>query len=121
MPTLIEARCYRFMGHSMSDPVHGHYRTKEEVEEQKLKDPVRRYFSRLLEAGVIDQDGIEEMEPRSGRSWTRRWSSPTTAPSRRPSALYEDVYSEPYGPYTRSQRDNDVPSSRKHPDPTLCL
>ena len=37
MPTLIEARCYRFMGHSMSDPVHGHYRTKEEVEEQKLQ------------------------------------------------------------------------------------
>jgi pyruvate dehydrogenase E1 component alpha subunit len=31
LPTLIEARCYRFMGHSMSDPVHGHYRTKEEV------------------------------------------------------------------------------------------
>ena len=40
-PTLIEARCYRFMGHSMSDPVHGHYRTREEVEEQKPKDPVR--------------------------------------------------------------------------------
>src|SRR5690625_7996623 len=28
MPTLIEARCYRFMGHSMTDPVHGVYRTK---------------------------------------------------------------------------------------------
>ena len=52
LPTLIEARCYRFMGHSMSDPVHGHYRTKEEVEEQKLKDPVRRYFERLKAAGA---------------------------------------------------------------------
>ena len=37
-PTLVEARCYRFMGHSMSDPVHGVYRTKEEVEEEKQKD-----------------------------------------------------------------------------------
>src|SRR5450756_1527192 len=51
-PTLIEARCYRFMGHSMSDPVHGHYRTKEEVEEQKLKDPVRRYFQHLSSQGL---------------------------------------------------------------------
>jgi pyruvate dehydrogenase E1 component alpha subunit len=40
LPTLIEARCYRFMGHSMSDPVHGHYRTKEEVEGQKQQDPI---------------------------------------------------------------------------------
>ena len=51
MPTLIEARCYRFMGHSMSDPVHGHYRTKEEVEEQKLQDPIGRYFERLAAKG----------------------------------------------------------------------
>src|SRR5512137_2320721 len=52
-PTLIEARCYRFMGHSMSDPVHGHYRTKEEVEEQKQQDPIRSYYGHLLGAGVV--------------------------------------------------------------------
>jgi pyruvate dehydrogenase E1 component alpha subunit len=46
-PTLIEARCYRFMGHSMSDPVHGVYRTKEEVEEHKEKDPIRRFIDQL--------------------------------------------------------------------------
>src|SRR5439155_1222373 len=32
-PTLLEVRTYRFMGHSMSDPLHGVYRTKEAVEE----------------------------------------------------------------------------------------
>jgi TPP-dependent pyruvate/acetoin dehydrogenase alpha subunit len=43
LPTFIEARCYRYRGHSMSDPVHGHYRTKDEVERwQKAKDPIRR-------------------------------------------------------------------------------
>ena len=47
VPTLIEARCYRFMGHSMSDPVHGVYRTKEEVEEHKEKDPIRRFIDQL--------------------------------------------------------------------------
>ncbi len=63
MPTLIEARCYRFMGHSMSDPVHGHYRTREEVEEQKTKDPVRTYFERLAAKGLIDASGL----PAAGR------------------------------------------------------
>ncbi len=33
VPTLLEVRTYRFMGHSMSDAVSGHYRTKEELEE----------------------------------------------------------------------------------------
>jgi pyruvate dehydrogenase E1 component alpha subunit len=28
------------MGHSMSDPAHGHYRTKEEVEAQRMRDPL---------------------------------------------------------------------------------
>ncbi len=51
LPTLIEARCYRFMGHSMSDPVHGHYRTKEEVEDQKQQDPIKQYFEHLKAAG----------------------------------------------------------------------
>ena len=37
-PTLVEVRTYRFRGHSMSDP--GKYRTKEELEEHKKRDPL---------------------------------------------------------------------------------
>jgi pyruvate dehydrogenase E1 component alpha subunit len=62
VPTLLEVRTYRFMGHSMSDPIHGHYRTKEEVEQQKLRDPVVTFRQRLEEAGMLDAPAWEAME-----------------------------------------------------------
>ncbi|PYO61425.1 MAG: pyruvate dehydrogenase (acetyl-transferring) E1 component subunit alpha, partial [Gemmatimonadetes bacterium] len=46
-PTLLEVRTYRFMGHSMSDPLHGVYRTKDEVEEQKKRDPISQLALKL--------------------------------------------------------------------------
>jgi pyruvate dehydrogenase E1 component alpha subunit len=60
-PTLLEVRTYRFMGHSMSDPLHGVYRTKDEVEEQKRKDPILQLSQRMQEAGTIDQSGIDAL------------------------------------------------------------
>jgi pyruvate dehydrogenase E1 component alpha subunit len=48
-PTLVEIRTYRFRGHSMSDP--GKYRTSDELEERKKKDPVTKLRIALEEAG----------------------------------------------------------------------
>jgi pyruvate dehydrogenase E1 component alpha subunit len=67
-PTLIEVRTYRFRGHSMSDP--GQYRTKDEVEEWKKRDPVGLARHRLLSEGgateaevaVIDEKVRQEIE-----------------------------------------------------------
>ena len=61
-PTLIEARTYRFMGHSMSDPVHGHYRTKAEVEEQKRHDPIKLFTSTLESLHLVNLEDAEEMD-----------------------------------------------------------
>jgi len=61
-PTLLEVRTYRYMGHSMSDPLHGVYRTKEEVEEQKEQDPITRLAGQLREAGAIDQAGLDAID-----------------------------------------------------------
>jgi pyruvate dehydrogenase E1 component alpha subunit len=58
-PTFIEIETYRFRGHSMSDP--GKYRTSEELEERKKKDPVRIVHDRLREAGA-DDEALEAIE-----------------------------------------------------------
>ena len=102
-PTLIEARCYRFMGHSMSDPVHGHYRTKEEVEGQKLQDPIKRYFDTISGQGVIDQKGLEDLDAEVRKIVDAAVEFADGSPEPSAGALYEDVYAEPYGPYTRSR------------------
>jgi pyruvate dehydrogenase E1 component alpha subunit len=54
-PTLVEARTYRFRGHSMRDPAAAVYRTKEEVEEEKLRDPIVAFRERLRTAGALDE------------------------------------------------------------------
>jgi pyruvate dehydrogenase E1 component alpha subunit len=83
--------------------VHGHYRTKEEVEEQKLKDPIRHYFKRLSEQGILDQKGLEQIDAEMRTIVDAAVEFADASPEPPAGALYEDVYSEPYGPYTRSQ------------------
>ncbi len=58
-PTLVEVVTYRFRGHSMSDP--GLYRTKDEVEEWKRRDPLTRSRARLLELAMAEP-AIDELE-----------------------------------------------------------
>ena len=102
-PTLIESRCYRFMGHSMSDPVHGHYRTREEVEEQKQKDPVRAFYKLVESAGYIDAAGLESIDNEIRRIVDEAVKSADASPEPIADSLYEDVYSVPYGPYRPGQ------------------
>ncbi|HVH69338.1 MAG TPA: pyruvate dehydrogenase (acetyl-transferring) E1 component subunit alpha [Gemmatimonadales bacterium] len=61
-PTLLEVRTYRYMGHSMSDPLHGVYRTKEEVEEQRKRDPILHLSIKLKDDGVLDQAGLDALD-----------------------------------------------------------
>ncbi len=61
-PTLLEVRTYRYMGHSMSDPLHGVYRTKDEVEEQRKRDPITQLAEKLKEDGVLDQSALDALD-----------------------------------------------------------
>lgn len=61
-PTLIEARTYRFRGHSMRDPAGAVYRTKEEVEREKLRDPIALFRERVLKDGVLSEADLRTIE-----------------------------------------------------------
>src|SRR6266508_64720 len=61
-PSLIEARTYRFRGHSMRDPAGAVYRTKEEVEREKLRDPIVLFRDRALKARWLTEDDVREID-----------------------------------------------------------
>jgi pyruvate dehydrogenase E1 component alpha subunit len=61
-PALIEARTYRFRGHSMRDPAGAVYRTKDEVEREKLRDPIVLFRQRVLEAGLLTEADVRTIE-----------------------------------------------------------
>ena len=59
-PILIEAKTYRFRGHSVSDA--GLYRTKEELDQYKALDPIERVKQSAIEAGWLNETGVEAIE-----------------------------------------------------------
>jgi len=61
-PTLIEVRTYRFRGHSMRDPAGAVYRTKEEVEREKLRDPIVLFRERALREGLVTEADVRTIE-----------------------------------------------------------
>lgn len=56
-PTLLEFRTYRYKGHSMSDPQK--YRTKEEVEEYKQRDPIEQVLGTIQDNNILTQEEID--------------------------------------------------------------
>src|SRR5713101_7581580 len=60
LPTLLEVRTYRFMGHSMSDP--GNYRTRAEIERHQERDPIKLLSDSLKEKGVISESELKQID-----------------------------------------------------------
>ncbi len=94
VPTLLEVRTYRFMGHSMSDPIHGHYRTKEEVEDQRKRDPIAVWSQRLLAEQLMDEAGIKAMDKEVIGEVEDAYQFADEAPEPEPEELFTDVYAD---------------------------
>jgi pyruvate dehydrogenase E1 component alpha subunit len=89
-PTLIEAVTYRFRGHSMADPEE--YRTKEQVEEWRGRDPIKTFGERLVAEDVIDAGEIERLDAEVNEEVDRAVEFADQSPFPSPESLYDDVY-----------------------------
>ncbi|NJM25851.1 MAG: pyruvate dehydrogenase (acetyl-transferring) E1 component subunit alpha [Bacteroidia bacterium] len=96
-PTLLEFRTYRYKGHSMSDPAK--YRSKEEVEEYKMRDPIEvvrrtiltKKFATEKQLVEIDQKIIERVDE------SVKFAEESNFPD--PSEAYKDVYMQADYPF----------------------
>src|SRR4051812_35942823 len=89
-PTLVESLTYRFRGHSAADPEV--YRTKEEVQQWRERDPIESFARRLIEAGYVDQEGIEEGDRRAIAQVDEAVEFAESSPDPPLESLYDNVY-----------------------------
>ena len=94
-PTLLEVRTYRYVGHSMSDAAHGTYRTKDEVEEYRRRDPIKLLAERMRADGALDDAGWEALDTEVRAEVGDAYAFAESAPDPDISELYADVYAHP--------------------------
>lgn len=92
LPTLLEVRTYRFMGHSMSDP--GNYRTRAEIEKHQERDPIKLFTASLKEKGVLDDAGLAEIEKKVLEEVEHAVRFAEESPEPAPEELYTNVYAK---------------------------
>src|SRR4029450_6220217 len=93
-PTLVEARTYRFRGHSMRDPAGSVYRTKEEVEREKQRDPIALFTERCSKDGVLTDADVKAVEKDVNDLVDEAAAFAEASPEPAPEELFTDVYKE---------------------------
>ena len=97
-PTLVEAKCYRFLSHTTDDDERT-YRTREEVAEQRVNDPVPRFEKYLTENGVMTADDLAAMRKEVTALVNRTTDEVEAEPSPEPETLYTEVYAGSHEPW----------------------
>jgi len=96
-PVLLDIDCYRYWGHSLSDP-RNEYRTKEEEAAWKAIDAIETYKKALLSAGVLDEAGIaavgKRVADRNARASKRAVAAADPAPEDVLKFMYTDTKCE---------------------------
>ena len=89
-PTLVEAKTYRWRGHFEGDTQE--YRSKEEVDEWKEKDPIKAFRKRLAETGIMDDAAAEAINAEIEAEIEAAVKFALESPSPAPEAALEDVF-----------------------------
>jgi len=90
LPTLLEIRAYRFMGHSMSDP--GNYRTRDEILKYQERDPIKLFQESLKEAGVFSDKDFEQVRQKVIEVVNKAVKFADESPLPDESELFADVF-----------------------------
>jgi pyruvate dehydrogenase E1 component alpha subunit len=96
-PTLLEIKTYRYKGHSMSDPAK--YRSKEEMEEYKLKDPIETTKIKLQENFGVTDEEIDQISERVKNEVAEAVHFADESPYPDDDEIYKDVYAEEDYPF----------------------
>jgi acetoin:2,6-dichlorophenolindophenol oxidoreductase subunit alpha len=94
-PSLIVAETYRYKGHSKSDA--NAYRTKEEIEQWKERDPIPRFRARLEREGVFTAGELDRIETESADDIEKAVEYAGASPDPSLDTLFEDVYADQEG------------------------
>ena len=96
-PSLLEFRTYRYKGHSMSDPAK--YRTKEEVESYKERDPIEQVKSTILKKKLATADDLTEIDQKIKATVADcvKFAEESKYPD--PSEAFKDVYEQDDYPF----------------------
>jgi pyruvate dehydrogenase E1 component alpha subunit len=95
LPALVEADTYRFRGHSMRDPAGAVYRTKEEVEQEKQRDPIVLFRDRALAAGLLSGDDVRAIDKDVNDRIDEAVAFADASPEPPLEWLLTDIYHEP--------------------------
>ena len=98
-PTLIEIKTYRYKGHSISDPQK--YRTKEEVEEYKQKDPIEQVLRTIREKRFASEEEIKAINQRVDDQVEESVKFAEESPWPDDSEVYKDIYVDPNYPFVK--------------------
>jgi len=98
-PTFLEMRTYRYKGHSMSDPAK--YRSKEEVEEFKAKDPIESVKETILRKRYANEAWVEEINEKVKAIVDESVRFAEESPLPEAQELYTDVYAQGDYPFIR--------------------
>ncbi len=96
-PTFLEFRTYRYRGHSMSDPQK--YRSKDEVEEYKRRDPIEVTKAKILALGYATEADLEAIDAKIKAQVDESVRFAEESPFPDPSEAFKDVYVQTDYPY----------------------
>jgi pyruvate dehydrogenase E1 component alpha subunit len=96
-PTLLEIKTYRYKGHSISDPQK--YRSKDEVEDYKSKDPIQQVLKTIRDNQFATEEQLSEIDARVDRMVNESVTFAEESPWPDDSEVLKDVYVDPHYPF----------------------